>query len=174
MKKSSDATATGSAQESRPEPEPVDQKKQLHDLVAQEPFFAGMKAAHLQHIGNCAMRTHFDTGKLIFQKGDPANRFYVILKGGVALEAVDKQGKIHRVQHLGPHDILGWSWLFPPYYWNFDAVAMQPTDAVFFYGTRLREECAKDQDFGYALMTRFTQILITRLQATRQQWIEGK
>ena len=77
------------------------------------------------------------------------------------------------IQTLTAGHVLGWSWLFPPYYWHFDARALEPTRAIFFYGTRLREECEQDPDLGYALMKRVTQVLINRLQATRRQILDS-
>ena len=68
--------------------------------------------------------------------------------------------------------MLGWSWLFPPYYWHFDARAIEPTDAVFFYGTRLREQSEEDPAFGYELMKRVAAIVIKRLQTTRMQVLQ--
>lgn len=149
-------------------------KQPLYDLVAEQRFFDGLKPAHLQLLADSAMRMQLEPGQLVFQRGDPANRFYVILHGGVALEFVDKEGVVHRVQNLGTHDILGWSWLFPPYYWRFDAVVTEATDVLFFYGAHLRKECEKDHDLGYELMRRMSQVLIARLQTTRQKWIEEK
>ena len=73
------------------------------------------------------------------------------------------------VQVIGPGDVLGWSWLFPPYYWHFDARAVEPTTAIFFYGTRLREQCEQDHDFGFEMMNRITQVVINRLQSARKQ-----
>ena len=70
--------------------------------------------------------------------------------------------------------MLGWSWLFPPYYWHFDARALEPTTAIFFYGTRLREQCEQDHDFGYEIMKRMTQVVIQRLQATRKQLLKAR
>ncbi len=91
------------------------------------------------------MNSHFDAGELIFSEGDPANRFYLLIKGKVVLES-DGEGEPTVIQTIGPGDVLGWSWLFPPFYWHFDARAEQPIDAVFFYGTRLRELCEADHD----------------------------
>ena len=73
------------------------------------------------------------------------------------------------VQVIGRGDVLGWSWLFPPHHWHFGARALEPTTAIFFYGTRLREQCEQDHDFGFEMMKRMTQVVIHRLQATRKQ-----
>ena len=64
----------------------------------------------------------------------------------------------------GPGDVIGWSWLYPPYYWHFGARAIQRTTATFYYGTRLREECEENPAFGYELMKRISQVLLDRLQ----------
>ena len=76
------------------------------------------------------------------------------------------------IQTLGAGDVLGWSWLFPPYYWNFDARATEQTQAVFFYGTRLREKCEDDSQLGYEMMKRMSAVMLQRLQATRKQLLE--
>ena len=115
------------------------------------------------------MRMRYETGELIFREGDPANRFYLIEQGRVSLESHRRDEASVAVQVIGPGDVLGWSWLFPPYYWHFDARALEPTAAIFFYGTRLREQCEQDHDFGFEMMKRMTQVVIHRLQATRKQ-----
>ena len=155
------------------ENEPPANPASLRALVAEQPFLHGLSQRCLDRLANSAMRIQFEPGQSIFKKGDPANRFYLILQGEVVLEAPDKNGVVHRVQRLGARDALGWSWLFPPYYWQFDAVASRPTDAIFFYGTRLRQECEKDHELGFELMKRMSRVAIARLQTTRQHWIEG-
>ena len=70
--------------------------------------------------------------------------------------------------------MLGWTWLFPPYYWHFDARAVEPTLAIFFYGTRLREKSEVDAELGYELMKRMVAVIIRRLQATRRQLLDAK
>ena len=95
-----------------------------------------------------------------------------IQQGKVALESgVGDRGTI-LIQTIGAGEVLGWSWLFPPYYWHFDARALEPTRAIFFYGTRLREYCEEDHDLGYDLIKRMAQVVLTRLQATRRQLLE--
>ena len=137
----------------------------LEEAVASHPFVVGMSAAHLGILTRCAMMTRFEAGQIVFHEGDIANRFYLVLEGRVSLEtAVSDQG-LTTIQVAGPGDAFGWSWLFPPYYWHFTACAMEPTRAIFFYGTRLRECCEDDRQFGYELMRRVTGVLMRRFQA---------
>lgn len=138
----------------------------LERSVAEHPFTKGMSPAHLRILTECAMFTQFQSGQIIFHKGEIANRFYLIQRGRVSIETPANEQGIITVQTVGPGDVLGWSWLFAPYYWHFNACSLEQTEAIFFYGTRLREGCEQDRDFGYQLMRRVTAILIQRLQVT--------
>lgn len=145
---------------------------ELIRLIGEHPFFKGLDPLHLRRLAASAMLTSFKQDELIFREGDMANRFYLIRDGKVALEAPRREGEPTLVQYIGAGDVLGWSWLFPPYYWHFDARAVEPTNAVFFYGTRLREQCEQDHSFGYEMMKRTSEVVIARLQAERKRLLE--
>lgn len=144
------------------------------NIVAHHPFLQGLKPAHLLLLADSAMRVHYQPDESIFREGDPANRFYLIEKGRVSLESQRKDQAGGPIQVIGPGDVLGWSWLFPPYYWHFGARALEPTTAIFFYGTRLRDQCEHDHEFGYEMMWRMTQIVSLRLQAARQELLDAR
>jgi CRP/FNR family cyclic AMP-dependent transcriptional regulator len=142
-------------------------------LVAQ-PFLKGLSRQQLDLLFSNSMPVEFPEGESIFREGQLANRFYLILEGEVALESAarEKDGDPDLIQTIGAGDVLGWSWLFPPYYWHFDARAVKSTKAIFIYGTRLRESCEENHDLGYELMKRISEIVIKRLQATRRRLFE--
>lgn len=138
----------------------------LFKEIAEHPFLRGLKQEHLSLLADCAMRCHFARDERIFRVGDPANRFYLLLKGKVALES-SSNGGVKTLQHISAGDVLGWSWLFPPYTWHFDARVVEPTEAIFLYGTRVREICDSNHDLGYEMMNRTAIVLIGRLMAVR-------
>jgi len=148
--------------------------KTLETSIAEHPFLKGMSAEHLKILADSAMRAEFKEGEIIFREGDPANRFYLIEEGSVVLESRKQDRAPVEIQTIGAGDVLGWSWLFPPYYWNFEARALDSTLAIFFYGTRLREKCEEDRAFGYELMKRMSAVMLQRLQATRKQLLESE
>jgi CRP-like cAMP-binding protein len=127
----------------------------LHDALLR-----GLQPKFIRTLAGYATETEFKPGQLIFREGDPANRFYLIIHGEVALESSCPEKVAVRIQTLGRGEVLGWSWLFPPYYWHFDARVLEPTRLVFFYGTRLREHCETDHEFGYELMKRTADLVI--------------
>lgn len=138
----------------------------LIEAVASHPFLRDMSSAHLAILTDNAMFARFDEGQLVFRSGEIANRFYLIQKGRVSIETEMRDHFVTSIYTAGPGDVLGWSWLFPPYYWHFNACAVERTEAIFFYGTRLREACEQDREFGYQLMRRVANVLMHRLQST--------
>jgi CRP/FNR family cyclic AMP-dependent transcriptional regulator len=136
--------------------------------VALHPFLVGMNRTQLALLTDCAMATHFKPGQIIFHEGEPANRFYLLETGKVMLESGEGFGKPVVVETIGAGDLLGWSWMFPPYVWHFTARAVEPTEAIFFYGTILRE-WERDPSLGYQLYKRMAPVMLRRLQAARKK-----
>lgn len=143
--------------------------RQRYGVLAQQPFFKGLSPQQLQLLTDCSIQMQFLPDQVVFREGQAANRFFLILKGRVVLESQRAGEDFVRLQTLGPGDDLGWSWLFPPYTLHFSARAVDSTKAIFFYGTRLREQCEKDHDLGYQLMKRIAGVMLQRLQAARSQ-----
>ena len=145
----------------------------LAALLATHPFTAGMPAHELAVLAENAMRVFYPAGETIFREGDPANRFYLIESGAVALEARATEKETKRIQIIRAGDVLGWSWLFPPYTWHFDARTIEPTSAIFLFGTRIRQICEEQPEIGYDLMKRISEVVLKRLQGTRNQLAEA-
>ena len=142
----------------------------LGTRVALHPFLAGMNRAQLALLTDCAMATHFKMGQTILCEGEFANRFYLIESGKVVLESAGFGDPVI-IETIGSGDLLGWSWMFPPYVWQFTARAAEPTTAIFFYGTLLREYCEKDHSLGFELFKRMSVVMLKRLQAARKQML---
>ena len=140
----------------------------LHDVR----LFEGMTTADLELIAGCGSNVRFQAGELVFRSGDEAETFYVIRHGSVALETfVPGRGPV-TIETLEAGDVLGWSWLFPPYRWHFDARALALVRATSFDGACLRGKCEADARLGYDLMSRFAQVMIERLQWTRMRLLD--
>lgn len=141
----------------------------LESVVVSHPFFQGMKPEHLEVIAGCATEATFKPEETLFREGEPANKFYLIQSGRIALEAHELADGTVFVQNLGAGDALGWSWLFPPFVWHFQARALEPTRAVVLDGAHLLVAAERNPGFGYELMKRVAQVVVQRLQATRKQ-----
>ena len=137
--------------------------------VALHPFLAGLNPTQLALLTDCAIAAEFDAGEVILQESEPANRFYLIESGKVNLEASPAGEKPVIIDTIGAGELLGWSWMFPPYVWRFTARAVQPTRAIFFYGEILRQYCERDHSLGYELLKRMAPVMIKRMQRAREK-----
>jgi len=123
----------------------------------------------LKFIAGCATNVRFKAEEFLYREGDEANNFFVLREGKVAIEAFSPKRGAITIQTLTAGDVLGWSWLFPPYHTHFGARAIEPTRVLCLDGKCLRNKCEEDHDLGYELMKRFSEVMIQRLQATRLQ-----
>jgi len=142
-------------------------RQQLEAAVAAHPFALGLSEHHVRLLADCALQTRFESQQVIFHQGETANRFYLIEHGKVAIDSSGVDGEPITIDTIGDGDLLGWSWLFPPHVWHFGARALEPTSAIFFYGTVLREYCEKDPALGFELFKRMSEVMNRRLQGAR-------
>jgi CRP-like cAMP-binding protein len=144
----------------------------LEHEVAEQEFLRGLSTRHLTQIAECASNVRFPAGDYVFREGEDAGRFYIVTHGRIALEIYGPGRGPIPIATLHAGDALGWSWLFPPYLWHFDARALEACAALAFDAPRLRALCEADRDLGYDLMQRVAQTIAHRLQATRLQLLD--
>jgi nucleotide-binding universal stress UspA family protein len=96
-------------------------RDKLEAQVAAHPFLTGLGAHHIRLLADCAMRSHFRAGEVIFRENEAANRFYLVEHGKVALESSTLDEPV-KIDEISDGDLLGWSWLFPPYAWDLTAL----------------------------------------------------
>lgn len=135
-------------------------------------FFKGMKQEHLDLLSGHMSQESFRSNSYIFKEKDEAADFYLVLKGKVSIEMTSPEGKLFSIQTLKAGDILGWSWMIPPYQWRFSARAVEPTDLLIIDGKFVREKTKKDHDLGYEILGRLAGVFAQRLEATRRQLME--
>jgi CRP/FNR family cyclic AMP-dependent transcriptional regulator len=144
----------------------------IDEVLEELPTFRGLDPAYLELIAGCGENRICEVGGYLAREGDPAETFFVIRHGRVALEVAAPGRGALMIETLGEGAVVGWSWLFPPYRWSFDARALELTRTVVFDGACLRGKCEQDKELGYELMQRFARIMLDRLQATRLQLLD--
>ena len=145
----------------------------IHDMLKTHEFFRDLSSGDLKLICDCALLQFFERGDKIAHTGNSADFFYVIQSGRLSI-SVEMGGRGSReIQSLGEGEVVGWSWIFPPYRWSFDVSALEPTSVISFEGACVRSKCEQDPRLGYELMKRFAQVLSQRLRLTRLQLAQG-
>ena len=148
-------------------------KNELVNYLRSQTIFSDLKVAHIKVLAQHVQEKQFAAGELLFRQEDPAESFYILREGSVKVEVPAINGPQLEVQALGADDVLGWSWLMPPYRWTFQAIAQADSNVLVFDGKALLARCEKDTDFGYALMKRFTGLMQERLHAARLKIMES-
>ena len=143
----------------------------IRDLLGAEALFADLEPDDLDLLSGCGRNERFEAGALLAREDDPAERFFVVRHGRVALELHAPGGSLV-VDTAGPGDVLGWSWLFPPYRWTADLRAVDLSRVIAIDGRCLRDKCDADPAFGYRMVTRFARILTHRLAAVHLQLLD--
>jgi CRP/FNR family transcriptional regulator, cyclic AMP receptor protein len=135
--------------------------------LAAHPFLHGMSRDQLSVLAEAARDISFPARHRLFEDGGNATRFWLIQSGHVSLDLhVPGEGPVV-IETIGMGELLGWSWLFPPYKWAFGAVTVTSVEAFEFGAPAVRERCAADPELGYELNQRITRVLARRLRTTR-------
>ena len=144
----------------------------LRSMINEHPLFEGLDNHNIYALQGCASEIEFDAHSEVFQYGEPANTFYLIGEGRISLDiAIPARGVIP-IQTLQYGDVVGWSWMYPPYQWHFSGRALEDTNAIVFDADCVRTLMLQDREFGFEMMMRFSQIVIERLQAARIQMVD--
>lgn len=146
--------------------------KTIADELREHPFFADLKPETVELIAGCGSNVVFEPDTVIAAEGSAANEFYIIRRGRVAIQVHAPGPGNALLQTLDGGDVLGWAWLFPPYRWSVEALAMQQVHAIKLDGQCLRGKCEDDPRLGYELMKKFSRIMTQRLEATRLQLLD--
>jgi CRP/FNR family transcriptional regulator, cyclic AMP receptor protein len=146
--------------------------KTLDEVVAETPIFTGLGREYLRLMAGCGQNTGFEAGQFLFHEGDQADTFYLVRRGRVMLETfVPGRGAL-TIETVDEGGVVGWSWLFPPYRWHYDARALDVVRAVAFDGKCLRDKFNEDHTLGFELLGRFSPLMVERLEATRLQLMD--
>jgi len=145
--------------------------RSIRELLAEPPLLQPLEPADLTVLAGCGRNDVFRPGAILAREGASADRFYVVRAGRVALE-LHTSARPLVIETLGAGDVVGWSWIFPPYRWTCDVEALDTTRVISIDGACLRAKCDADPAFGYRLMQRFAQVAVERLQATRLRLLD--
>jgi CRP/FNR family transcriptional regulator, cyclic AMP receptor protein len=141
------------------------------EALAAHPFLHGLSRDHLAVLAEAAADVTFPARHRLFEDGGGASRFWLLQSGHVSLDLhVPGQGRM-KIDTIGMGELLGWSWMFPPYKWAFGAVTESPVEAFEFDGRAIRARCASDPALGYEFTWRLAHVVAKRLQATRVRLI---
>lgn len=147
-------------------------RQSIADYLSRHPFFAGMDDPYLAFLAGSAVETQIAEGGILFRQGNPADKFYLLRSGQVSVQVPALVGPVLEIQRIGEDQVLGWSWLIPPYRWSFQARVETDSTFLEFDGRAVLARCEQDPKFGYELLKRFAALMSERLEAARQKMMD--
>ena len=146
--------------------------KSMADILAAQPLFMGLDPEITDLLAGCATNAHFQADAYLLKADAPADTFYLVRSGDVAVELrMPGRGRL-TVQTVHPGHIVGASWFLPPYRWRFDARAVDTVRATGIDAACLRSKCDADPRIGYQVMQRFLPVVAERLQSARLRLVD--
>lgn len=144
----------------------------MPETCADHPFLQGLSEPQRLRLAAGGRPFTAAAGDRLVREGEPAAAFYLLAAGHVAVSAhLGKRGQAP-IQTLGPGEVVGWSWLLPPFRWQFDARASDAVQGWVLDAAWLREQCEQDHDLGYHVLKQLVAVLSGRLAATRLQQLD--
>ena len=140
--------------------------------AAAHPFLAGLPGGATERLAGCASEVTFVRGSELFRTGAPADAFYLVDAGRVALEVAPATGEPLVVATVNAGGLVGWSWLIPPHRWQFDARAVDDVHAWRIDATCAHSAMASDDRVARALLERVLHVVAERLGQTRHQLLD--
>lgn len=146
--------------------------RSLDELLGEAASLASLPAAHRETMAGCAQLKVFEPGERLLMEGAPADEFFLIRRGTVAIETtVPGRGAVP-LETLGAGDLVGWSWLVPPFRSAFDARAVDAAHVIALDGACLRGKCEADPGLGYDLLKVVATTFVRRLEDTRMRLLD--
>jgi CRP-like cAMP-binding protein len=141
-------------------------------LLAAHPFTRDLGEEDRQALGKLATTRRFGPGQLLIQEGQAAHAFFLLVEGEVAIEVFVAGGGTRTLQTVQPNSAIGWSWLVPPYRWEFDARALTDTTAIAFGADELRGLFERRCSVGLHIVGKLLVVVAERLKGTRLQLLD--
>ena len=142
------------------------------EYLSAHEFFSGFSDDALKFLCECSSTLMIKKGQILFRQGENANKFYVVLNGHISIQIPAIMGPTLEIQTLSKGQVLGWSWLIPPYKWNFQTRAEEDSELLEFDGTDILARCEQEPKFGYELLKRFAALMSERLNSARQKMMD--
>ena len=144
----------------------------LEPLSDKSSLLADLPAPERRFFEAAASPQAFSASEVLFDEGGDADVFHIIETGRVALEIVSPGRAPIVVQTLGEGELVGISWLLPPYRWQWTARALVDTDTAAFDAAAVRKECELDKELSLRVYRAVAAETARRLHHTRLQLLD--
>lgn len=134
---------------------PVD----IASIIGRLPLFQELAPEQVRAVAAGSREKHLSRGEMLFQKGDPARGFYVVLGGQIKLAFPSAQGNEKVVEILGPRQSFGEAVMFMERPYPVFAEALADSLLLFIDRATVLDLPTKDTSFARKLLAGLSQRL---------------
>lgn len=135
-------------------------------------LLADLGDEHVAFLESVSESESFPANTTVFRVNSPADRFYLVTAGTIALKLPGPSKPPITVQTVGAGSLLGLSWRLPPHRWQWTAETVEPTDLIRFDANAVLSACEADPELDSALLRVVAEESARRLQNVRLQLLD--
>ncbi|MCS7244204.1 MAG: cyclic nucleotide-binding domain-containing protein [Candidatus Calescibacterium sp.] len=139
----------------------------IEDYIKNHTFFHNWKQEYIDKIVDISSLETYPKNHRIISEGFYADKFYIIIAGLVEIKSMDIV-----LQMLGPGEVIGWSWLVPPYTWNFSVDTIKETIVVSINSEKLKKIFESNREIECLIYKSMFFVVSNRLKISRQKIVE--
>lgn len=140
-------------------------------FLREHPVFRRLSESYLTELARHMEVVNLGQGDVLFNEGDDAESFFIVMEGTVDLYARLEGDEEQWIQLIDVGEVIGWSWLVPPYRWAFGARTRDGAMLMRFDAAAIRDLCERDPAFGYGTMKQICSLMLERLHTVRSQMV---
>ena len=144
----------------------------ITEYLSAHEFFSEFSDDVLKFLCECSSTREIKKGQILFLQGEHADKFYVVRSGRISIQMPAIMGPTLEIQTVSENQVLGWSWLIPPYKWNFQTKAEDDSELLQFDGAAILARCEQDPKLGFELVKKFAALMSVGLNAARLKMMD--
>ena len=138
------------------------------NTLLEHPFLSGFNEKHIEILSKHASLKTFNEDELLIKQGEKAEEFYLIIHGEIEIMLLEEKLFSIPLSPLKDGDLVGWSWFYSPFIWQFNARAQSDVSVIAFDAIAVRAECYTNHSLGYELMKAVAKVMCKRMKAQRE------
>ena len=144
----------------------------LTEWRSKSPLLADLEDKEYEYLSGVATERHVSEDEIVFRVNTPANRFFVVTSGIIAVRTAGATQPTVTIQTFGEGALLGISWRLPPFRWQWTAQARQDSTLAEFDANEVLSRCEQDAVLDAAMWKVVARESSKRLQDVRMQLLD--
>ena len=141
----------------------------IPDRLNKNEVFQFLRPEQVRAVSDVAQVVEFDAGETIYERGTPADHFYVVLDGQVSLRLPGTSGVSIQIEELTEGAVFGSCICFQLVEYSLNAQCTRDSKLLKIESATLKELMDNDLMMGYTLQTQISRIYFNRYIQTMKK-----